>query len=30
MIGKTIILIALYFTFRRCTRDAEGTEFCKL
>ena len=30
MIGLTIALIALYFIFKRCTRDAEGNEFCKL
>jgi hypothetical protein len=30
MIGLTIALIALYSIFKRCTRDADGTEFCKL
>ena len=30
MIGMTVVLIALYFTFKRCTRDADGTQLCKL
>ena len=30
MIGLTIALISLYFIFNRCTKDAKGTEFCKL
>ena len=30
MIGVTIALIALYLILNRCTKDAEGTEFCKL
>ncbi len=30
MIGVTIALVALYFIFKRCTKDAKGTEFCKL
>jgi hypothetical protein len=30
MIGLTIALVALYIIFNRCTKDAEGTEFCKL
>ncbi len=30
MIGLTIALIALYVLFNRCTKQADGTEFCKL
>lgn len=29
MIGLTIALIALYYIFNKCSKDAEGTEFCK-
>ncbi len=30
MIGLAIVLITLYFVFNRCTKQADGTEFCKL
>jgi hypothetical protein len=30
MIGLTIALVALYILFNRCTKNADGTEFCKL
>ena len=30
MIGLTIVLVTLYVLFNRCTKQADGTEFCKL
>ena len=30
MIGLTVVLITLYVMFNRCTKQADGTKFCKL
>ena len=30
MIGVTIALIAIYVLFNRCTKQADGNQFCKL
>jgi hypothetical protein len=30
MIGVTIALIVIYVLFNRCTKQADGNQFCKL